>query len=262
MKRYLPLAASAALLGTLTVMSCMTVPDTGRKTFSFISPSDEKQMGLASFQKIKKERKISRDSTKNAQLQRVGRRLTKVIRMPDAEWEFVLFEDSTPNAFALPGGKVGVHTGLFQITQSDAGLAAVIGHEIAHVIARHGAERMSRQTLAAVGGGAVAIALGQNGDLSNAQKAAVLGAYGAGVTVGAILPFSRRQEIESDQLGALYMARAGYDPRQAIGVWQRFASYRGSAGGKIPFLSTHPSDTQRIAALQAFMPRALEEYTH
>lgn len=240
----------------------MTVPDTERKTFSFISPSQEKQMGLTSFRKIKKEKAISHDPTKNVQLQRVGRRLTKVIRMPDAEWEFVLFEDSTPNAFALPGGKVGVHTGLFQITQSDAGLAAVIGHEIGHVIARHGAERLSRQTLATVGGGALAIALGQNDDLNNAQKTAVLGAYGAGVTVGAILPFSRRQETESDELGALYMARAGYDPRQAIGVWQRFATYRGSAGGgkNIPFLSTHPTDAQRIAALEAFMPRALEEY--
>jgi predicted Zn-dependent protease len=262
MKRNIPLTLSIALLSAFALFSCMTVPDTGRKGLNFISPSKEKELGLTSFQKLKDKGRISNDSAKNAQLQRVGRRLTRVINMPGAEWEFVLFEDSEPNAFALPGGKVGVHTGLFQITQNDAGLAAVIGHEIGHVIARHGAERMSRQTLAAVGGGALAIALGQGDDLNTGQKAAILGAYGAGVTVGAILPFSRKQETESDELGALYMARAGYDPREAIGLWQRFAAYRKASGGgsKIAFLSTHPTDEARIKALREFMPRALQEY--
>ncbi len=262
MKRHLPRSIATGLLALVALISCMTVPDSGRRSFSLISPGQEKQMGLSSFRKIKREKPISRNATYNETLRRVGTRLTRVIDMPGAEWEFVVFEDSEPNAFALPGGKVGVHTGLFQITKNDAGLAAVVGHEIAHVVARHGAERMSRQTLAAVGGAAIGIALGQDDEMSSAQKAAVLGAYGAGVTVGAILPFSRSQEREADELGALYMARAGYDPRESVELWRRFAEYRKRSGGgsKVPFLSTHPTDAARIAALQEFMPRALQEY--
>ena len=219
-------------------------------------------MGISSFSKLKQEKRISRDPAMNDQLRRVGARLTRVISMPDAEWEFVVFEDATPNAFALPGGKVGVHTGLFQITQTEAGLAAVIGHEVAHVVTRHGAERVSRQMIAAAGGAALAIALNQNDDMDTGKKAVILGAYGAGVTTGAILPFSRKQELEADEIGSIYMARAGYDPRESIDLWRRFAAYRATSGGvsKIPFLSTHPTDDARIAALEAFMPRAMQDY--
>ena len=240
----------------------MTVPDSGRRTFTLISPDQEKEMGLSSFKKIKQEKLVSTNPTYNAQLQRVGRRLQRVIPMPNADWEFVVFDDSTPNAFALPGGKVGVHTGLFQITQDDAGLAAVVGHEIAHVVARHGAERVSRQALAAIGGVALGVAINQNAEMSTAQKVAILGAYGAGATVGVILPFSRKQETEADELGSLYMARAGYDPRESIGIWERFAAYRARSGGSksIPWLSTHPTDAARIASLKQYMPRAMQEY--
>lgn len=251
------LPASLAIL-----VGCMTIPETGRQSFSLVSPSKEKAMGLTSFQQYKASKPISNNPAYNSQLRAVASRLTRVIDMPNAEWEFVVFEDPEPNAFALPGGKVGVHTGLFQVTQNEAGLAAVVGHEVAHVIARHGAERVSRQMLAAAGGIATGLILNGNEEMSDTQKAVVLGAYGAGTTVGVLLPFSRNQEAEADQMGALFMARAGYDPRESVALWERFAAYKASSGpSKLPeFLSTHPADSTRIANLKAFMPRALQEY--
>jgi len=191
-------------------------------------------------------------------VQNVAARLTRVIDMPGAEWEFVVFEDKTPNAFALPGGKVGVHTGLFQVTQNEAGLAAVVGHEIGHVIAGHGGERMSQQILAAGIGIGIGAVLNQNDELSDTRKAAILGGYGLGAG-GAVLKFSRDQELEADQLGALYMARAGYDPRESIGLWQRFSAFKGSSGTP-QFMSTHPSDATRIERLKAYMPQVMPIY--
>ena len=219
------------------------------------------EMGLTAFQKYKSEHKVSDDPGMNAQLRRVAGRLTRVIPLRDASWEFVVFEDNTPNAFALPGGKVGVHTGLFKITQDDAGLATVVGHEIAHVVARHGGERVSQSTLASVAGSILDASL-RGSSAPSRQSTAILGAYGAATSLGIILPFSRKQELEADQLGALYMARANYDPRKAVELWKRFASYKDRSGsGRTPaFLSTHPVDTTRIAQLEAFMPRAMSEY--
>ena len=252
--------ACLALVGVIA--GCMTIPDSGRQSFSLISPSKEKAMGLTSFQQYKASKPISKNPEYNRQLHAVASRLTRVISMPDAEWEFVVFEDPEPNAFALPGGKVGVNTGLFQITQNEAGLAAVIGHEVAHVTSRHGAERVTRQLLAAAGGAATALILSQNEEMSDAKKAMVLGAYGAGTTVGVLLPFSRKQESEADEIGALYMARAGYNPNESVALWERFAAYKASNNAsKLPgLLSTHPTDASRIAGLKAFMPRAMQEY--
>lgn len=250
------LAASAGSLVALS--SCSTVEDTGRKQLSIIPPSQQKELGLSEFQKYKQQKPISRDPNYNRQVQNIAARLTKVIHMPDAEWEFVVFEDSTPNAFALPGGKVGVHTGLFQITQNEAALAAVVGHEIGHVIAGHGGERLSQQILAAGIGIGLGAVLNQNEELSDTKKAAILGGYGLGAG-GAVLKFSRDQELEADQLGALYMARAGYDPRESIGLWQRFAAFKGG-GGTPQFMSTHPSDATRIERLKAYMPQVMPIY--
>ncbi len=242
----------------LTIVACTTVPDTGRKQFNVLSPAQESQLGLTEFAKYKKSKPISRNSAYNAQVQRVARRITPVIPLKNAQWEFVVFEDKTPNAFALPGGKVGVHTGLFQITQTEAGLAAVVGHEIAHVYARHSGERVSAGLLAA---GATAVAAVLTKDSSDSKRRAAVIGTGAVGTLG-VLSFSRKQEIEADQLGALYMARSGYDPREAIGVWQRFAKYKQAKGGaRLPqFLSTHPVDDTRIQKLNEFMPRAMAEY--
>ena len=219
-------------------------------------------MGLTEFQKYKQQKRISNDPQLNAQLQRVAAGLTRVIPLPDAQWEFVVFEDDTPNAFALPGGKVGVHTGLFQITLNDAGLAAVVGHEIGHVVARHGGERVSQSTVAGVAGSLLQAGIRSSPTITSGQSSAILGAYGAASSLGVILPFSRRQELEADELGALYMARANYDPNEAVAMWERFAAYKGRSGtsSKPEFLSTHPLDSTRIAKLKEFMPRAMSEY--
>lgn len=251
--------AALVILGA-TLAGCATVPDTGRRTFYLMSPQEEARLGLTEFEKYKRQKPISRDAELNARLQRVGSRMSRAFNLPGTQWEFVVFDDPQPNAFALPGGKVGVHSGIFPITKNDAGLAAVVGHEVAHVIARHGAERISRQMVAAGLGTALGVVLAQNDSMGSAERAAVLGAYGVGATVGVILPFSREQELEADELGTLYMARAGYDPREALAFWRRFAAHKES-GGKMPeFLSTHPLDSTRIRRLEEFMPRAIAEY--
>jgi len=253
-----PLLAPVLLLVCIAVVACTTtVPDTGRRQINFLNPAEEAALGLSEFQKIKQEKPISRDPRYNELVQRVGQRLSRVMPVPNAEWEFVVFEDSTPNAFALPGGKVGVHTGLFQITRDEAGLAAVIGHEVAHVVARHSGERLSRTAVAGVAVAGATHVMGERG-----ANQAVTGAVLGGAALLENRKFSRKQELEADQLGALYMARAGYDPRASIGLWNRFAEWRAANGGnRMPvFLSTHPVDAVRIAELERFMPRALAEY--
>ncbi|MCB1237879.1 MAG: M48 family metallopeptidase, partial [Verrucomicrobiae bacterium] len=220
------------------------------------------KLGLTEFEKLKQSKPVSTNAAYNAQVRRVGARLSRVMPVPNAEWEFVVFEDDTPNAFALPGGKVGVHTGIFQITQNDAGLAAVIGHEVGHVVARHAGERMAQ---GAVTAGVAAVAgelLRRNTDMGTAGQVATGAAIGGGALLH-VQRFSRMQELEADQLGALYMARAGYDPHEAVALWQRFAAWRQESGNvnKTPaFLSTHPVDEVRIARLKEFLPRALSEY--
>lgn len=251
----LPVLALALLGG------CATAPETGRSQLLLISPAQEAEMGFQSFSKIKQQ-KSAVASGKDAEMVRtVGARIARVAPVPGAKWEFVLFNDKTPNAFALPGGKVGVNTGILPITQNEAGLATVISHEIAHVTAHHGAERMSQSMAVDLGGQILSAALGSQGGGGLAGDAAVA-AYGLGTQVGVLLPYSRVHESEADEIGLMYMARAGFDPREAIGFWQRFAAYNAKQGGsKGPaFLSTHPLDERRIALLQAAMPRALAEY--
>jgi predicted Zn-dependent protease len=239
------------LLAAVVATACTTiVPETGRKQFNILDPSKEAARGFSEFQKKKRKLGISTDPGLNAQVQRVGARLSKVMPVPEAEWEFVVFDDPSPNAFALPGGKIGIHSGLFQVTESDSGLAAVIGHEVAHVVARHSGERISQN--AAVG-------------------AVVTGAgYMAGVPLvpmgaGALLmtrKWSREQELEADKMGALFMARAGYDPRESVALWERFAEWKLKFQNETTptFISSHPLDETRIRELQAYMPTALAEY--
>lgn len=252
----LPILLLAVLV---TVVACTTVPDSGRQQINFLKPREEAALGISEFQKMKKTLKISTNPTYNSQVQRVGKKLSKVMPVPNAEWEFVVFEDSSPNAFALPGGKVGVHTGLFQITQNEGGLAAVMGHEVAHVVARHSGERLSRGALSTGAVAAGSILLGKKTEINPAIAAVGLGA-GAAVYQ---LKHSREQELEADRLGATYMARAGYDPSESVRLWQRFAEYRkkSSQGGQMPaFLRTHPLDETRISQLKAYMPTAMTEY--
>ncbi|MCB1061361.1 MAG: M48 family metallopeptidase [Verrucomicrobiae bacterium] len=263
MRRSFPLQLSLVSLATVLVaVACTTVPDTGRRQFNPLAPNEEAKLGLTEFEKMKQSKPISRNAAYNDQVQRVGQQLARVMPVPNAQWEFVVFEDNSPNAFALPGGKVGVHTGLFQITQSDTGLAAVIGHEVAHVVARHSGERMAQ---AALSTGVAAVAsevLRRNSEMGTGGQVASTAAIG-GAALLHVQRFSRNQELEADQLGALYMARAGYDPRESVALWKRFAAWRQTSGNvsKTPaFLSTHPVDEVRIAELERFMPRALSEY--
>jgi predicted Zn-dependent protease len=233
----------------LAVAACQQAPVTGRQQLILLPESQDAQMGLEAYQEIKQESRISRDPELNRRVQEVGRRIAAVSSHPEWNWEFTVFDNDEPNAFALPGGKVGVHTGLFRVAQNDDQLAAVMGHEVAHAIARHGAERMS-QGLLAQGLGAVAVGGGIDPQIVQIAAQAA--------TLGVILPYSRTQEAEADHIGLLYMAAAGYDPREAITLWQNFDKL----GGDRPpeFLSTHPAPGSRIDNLQELMPEAMEVY--
>jgi predicted Zn-dependent protease len=241
-----------ALVGLPVVVllaACQQAPITGRQQLILLPESQDAQMGLQAYQEIKQESRVSRDPELNRRVQTVGRRIAEVSPHPEWAWEFTVFENEEPNAFALPGGKVGVHTGLFKVAENDDQLAAVMGHEVAHAIARHGAERMS-QGLLAQGLGAVAIGGGVNPQLVEVAAQAA--------TLGVILPYSRTQESEADHIGLLYMAAAGYDPREAIKLWQNFDKLGGA--GTPEFLSTHPAAGSRIERLQELMPEAMEVY--
>lgn len=219
-----------------------------------------KAQGLKEFEDLKRVKPISYDTKYTDQVQRVASRLKPVINLPNAQWEFVVFVDPEPNAFALPGGKVGIHTGLFPITQNDAGLAAVLGHEISHITSNHAGKRQ-RQNLGLAAGGLLLdqVIKGQGGSDDERVKAAAL--YGAGATIGLALPHSRSHELEADRIGAIFMSRAGYDPREAVSMWERFAAYNKKSANKSPeFLRTHPLDETRINALKDFMPQAMREY--
>ncbi len=218
-----------------------------------MSPQEETQLGLQAFRQYKAKKPLSNDAATAARVRRVGRRIAAVANVPSAQWEFALFADSTPNAFAVPGGKIGVNTGIMSIAQSDAGLATIIGHEIAHLIARHAAERQSQTTIAQLGGSI----LGAVAPEANMLRTGV----GIGSQLG-LLGYSRAHELEADRIGAILMARAGYDPREAPRFWRRFADYKRRKGGNttIEFLSTHPLDERRIRTLEAYLPEAMAQY--
>ena len=250
------LVAFPAVLGS----GCSTVPVTGRSQLSLISAGEEMQLGLTSFNQLKKETPISKDVAANALMQKVGKRIAAVAGpdMPNAQWEFVVFESKEANAFCLPGGKVGVYTGILPITKDEAGMATVLGHEIAHAVARHGGERMSEAMVMQTGGQVLGATLSSADP--RAQAAATV-AYGLTTALGRELPHSRQQESEADEIGLVYMARAGYDPEAAVAFWQRFAAYTQQQGGSMPaFLRTHPTDEKRIQQLKALMPRAKAEF--
>ena len=241
------------------VTSCSTVTETGRKQLNFISPGQEMALGLTSFEKMKKEVPVNRDPALNAMIQRVGKRIAAVATLPNAQWEFVVFDSKEANAFCLPGGKVGVYTGILPITKDEAGLAVVMGHEVAHASAHHGGERMSEAMAVQMGGQLLGVGLSAADP--KLQALASL-AYGTGAKLGRELPHSRAQESEADHIGLLYMARAGYNPEEAVNFWTRFSQYNKQAGGSgdLWFMRTHPLDDVRIKALQAEIPQAKQQY--
>ena len=238
--------------------ACTTVPETGRKQFNMVSPEQEMQLGLTSFEKMKQETPISKDPTVNALVQKVGKRIASVAQLPGAQWEFVVFQSEQANAFCLPGGKVGIYTGILPITRDELGLATVIGHEVAHAVAHHGGERMTQSMAAQLGGEVV----GAFSASDPKWQAVVPMAYGAVAQIGVLLPFSRKQESEADEIGLLQMARAGYDPQGAVAFWQRFAEYNARSGsaGVPAFLRTHPVDATRIKQLKTWLPKAKAQY--
>lgn len=248
-----------ALVVVLAVLAgCQTVPVTGRSQLMLISEEQEIGLGRAAWKEFLKKAKISTDPKANELVQRVGARIAAITGKNNYQWEFkVVADDKAINAFALPGGKVAVYTGILPVTRDEVGLAAVIGHEVAHAIARHGGERMSQGLLVQLGAVGLSAAVGR-GDPQTVDK--VNQAFGIGVGVGFILPFSRAHESEADHLGLIYMAKAGYDPREAIGFWQRMEAASKGKSRPPEFLSTHPSSQTRIEQIRAWLPEALSYY--
>ncbi len=259
-KRFIQVARPCVvILAASFMVSCATVPETGRRQLLLTSNQEESRLGLTEFQKLKKDTPVSKDPGLNAMARKVGQRIAAVAPLPNAQWEFVVFDDAkTVNAFCLPGGKVGIYTGILPITLDEAGLATVIGHEVAHAVARHGGERMSEALLIQFGGIILSEAMKKNSD---GARGMALGAYGITSALGVALPHSRQQELEADHLGLIYMARAGYDPANAVEFWRRFATYNNGKRGATPqFLSTHPVDATRISQLEKELPAAQQEF--
>ena len=252
-----------AATATCLLAGCYQVPVTGRHALNIVDDKEVTKMSIAAFDEMKAHQRLSNDKARIEQLQRVGERIQKAIPfedMPDADWEFVLFDNQDINAFAMAGGKVGVFAGLFKVVQNDDQLASVIGHEIAHVTAKHIHEQLSREmavnTVGTVGGVALMGTMG--GSLAGSLTTeAIMSAYGLGTGVTG-LAFDRAKEKEADHIGLIYMARAGYDPAEAVKVLEKLEEETGDGRPESTFLSTHPSNPERIRALQNEMPEALK----
>ncbi|MCB0308781.1 MAG: M48 family metalloprotease [Bdellovibrionales bacterium] len=241
------------LMAAMMMAGCVKIPETGKSAFIITTPSQETQLGEEGYKEVLKESKINKDPRLNAMIQRVGKKIAAEANQKDFKWEFTIIESKEQNAWCMPGGKVAFYTGILPHLKNEAGMAAVMGHEVAHAILRHSGQRISQQY-------GTNIILGVlSAGLSNSQhKEGIMTALGAGATLGVILPFSRSHESEADIVGLKYMAKAGYDPMEAVRFWERFKA----AGGGAPpeFLSTHPSGDTRIHDLKAKMPEAMNWY--
>jgi metalloendopeptidase OMA1, mitochondrial len=247
-------------MALVAVAGCATTPYTGRKQVLMVSQEKEMSLGYQAFKQIKKQSRPSKDQALQARVRRVGKRIAQAADRPDYQWEFVVFEnDKEANAFCLPGGKVGIYTGLFKYIKNDGDLATVISHEVSHALARHAGERLSHGTLAQLGGTALGIGLGALGVSPTAGRLAMQG-YGLGTKLGVLLPYSRVQESEADRIGLILMAKAGYDPELALQFWERFATGKKDKAQIPQFLSTHPTDANRIRNMRAFLPEARQYY--
>ncbi|MEK0085513.1 M48 family metallopeptidase [Benzoatithermus flavus] len=245
------------LLGSATFAPLAGCQQLGEAGASLVSPEQERAMGQQAFARIRKEMPRSTNAAYQATLRRVGQRIVAVSgsAIPPAQWDFVVFRSDQVNAFALPGGHVGAFEGLMRLVSGDAELAAVIGHEVGHVVARHSAQRVGASEVSQLGVGVLAAVLGAYGYADPRTAQALLG---AGAEYGIILPFSRSQELEADSIGLRLMAKAGYDPEAAISFWQKMMH---TGGPKPPaILSTHPADQERIARLEALLPEAERTY--
>lgn len=243
-----------AILLLALLPGCAKVPYTNRSQLILVSPQQESALGAQAFRQVVSKSRLDTDPRVNAAVDEVGKRLAAVANRPDFQWNFVVIDDDRQvNAFCLPGGKVAVYTGILPVAHDQTGLAVVMGHEIAHALARHGAERMSQAQLAQLGGQALAIGMG-----GGPSTSMVLAAYGLGAQLGVLMPYGRTQESEADRIGLLLMAQAGYDPREAIPFWERME--RVAKDGAPEFLSTHPGKGTRIEQLRRWMPDAVRLY--
>jgi predicted Zn-dependent protease len=254
-------------LSTMVLMvSCTSVPITGRKQMALMPESQLISMSLTQYDDFLKSNAVSTDMASTAMVKQVGARISKAVedymaqnglnsKLDGFQWEFNLVEDPTPNAWCMPGGKVVFYTGILPYTQNADGIAVVMGHEIAHAVARHGNERMTQQMSVQLGGIALGAALSEKPEET---QAIFMTAFGIGSQLGVMLPFSRLHETEADKMGLIFMAMAGYDPNEAVKFWTRMSQ----SGGQKPmeWLSTHPSDDTRIKNLTAFVPEAMKYY--
>ncbi len=244
--------------------SCGSVPLTGRRQLQLVSDQEVMALSLQQYQDFMRKAPVERGTANAQMVTRVGKRIAAAVEtflanngyaseLKNYDWEFNLVKDKSVNAFAMPGGKIVVYTGLLPVTQSETALAVVIGHEIAHVVGKHGGERISQQLALQYGG---AVAGGLLGNSASAQIGQAV--FGLGAQYGVLMPYARKQELEADELGLVFMAMAGYDPRVAVSFWKRMA--QNSQGASPEFLSTHPSDGKRIEQIERMMPTILKYY--
>jgi len=252
------------------IISCSTNPLTKKSQLTLLPESELQAMGSQQYQQFLSTNKVvSASNNRDAEMvRRVGQRITRAVetyyqqngiadKLSGYKWEYNLVDDKAVNAWCMPGGKIVVYTGLLPISQNEAALAVVIGHEVSHALLQHGNQRMSQGLLQQLGGVALSVAVANK---PAETQNLFLTAYGAGTTVGLLLPFSRNQELEADRYGLIWTAMAGYNPQEAIALWERME--RASQGQSPPeFLSTHPTEGRRINQLQKFMPEAMKYYT-
>lgn len=258
MKRILLMMTILVIAG-----SCSNVMITGRRQLLLLSDSEILSMSATAYRQFVDSVPASGNVAASDMVKRVGRNISVAVEaymrshrlegeLSKLQWEFNLVADTTVNAFCMPGGKVVFFDGILPYTQTEAGIAVVMGHEIAHAVAKHSNERMSQQMLAQYGAVITDIILSNK---SEKTRSVVQTVYGIGATVGVILPYSRQHEYEADRLGAIFMAMAGYDPNEAVTFWERMASK--SSGSAFEFMSTHPSDSKRILKLKEIIPEAM-----
>ncbi len=250
----------------LLIAGCSRVALTGRKQLLLVSDAEVLSLSNQSYSQYMASAKKSTNVAETQLVQKVGSRIAAAVEtylrnngmaseIKNFAWEFNLIQDPTPNAFCLPGGKIVVYEGILPYTQTEEGLAVVLGHEVAHAVARHSAEQMSRQLLANYGG--VALSVATSGQ-STASQALAQEVFGLGAQYGVMLPYSRKNESEADEIGLIFMAMAGYNPQASVAFWKRMSA---AGGGSVPeFLSTHPSDQTRIAHLEKLIPEAMKYY--
>jgi predicted Zn-dependent protease len=256
-----------AVILSFSLASCATVPLTERKSLSLIPDSELVSLSNEQYAKVLQESKLSTDRQEVEMVTRVGKRIAASAegflkdsgagdKVKNYKWEFkVIEDDKTANAWCMPGGKVAVYTGILPFTKNETGLAVVLGHEVAHAIAEHGNERMSQALLAQLGGVALSVALANQPAETNQL---FMAAYGVTANVGVLLPYSRLHESEADRIGLTLMAKAGYDPHEAVRFWQAMSAQGGSRPPAL--LSTHPAPESRIEKIKSYIPEAMRYY--